>query len=451
MSAVGVATGAVRRNTELGLLILSTLVIVGAYVLASLPEDGEIPTNLVPFLGFVIGLQLAAHVAMRRLAPFADPLLLPLASLLSGIGYVFIVRIDEARANPAGLAGLQSVWFMIAVGAFIGTLLVVRDLRVIERLRYTAGLVGLALLLLPLAPVIGRNINGARIWVSIGPMNFQPNELAKIALAVFFAGYLAEKRELLSVNRMLGRIPVPQPKHVGPVLAAWGAALLVMAFQNDLGPAILTFALFLVLFWVATERGTYLLAGTALFAGGVWLAHSLFDHVRDRFTIWLDPWPVAQDEGFQVVQSMFAFADGGLTGQGLNLGIPTRIPEVQNDFIFAAIGEELGLLGATGIVVSFLLIIAVGLGIAVRANSPFQRLLATGLTTLIGLQAFIIMAGVTRLMPLTGITLPFVSFGGSSLISNFVLLALLLRISHASGEREGEQQAAMEHTQALAW
>ena len=439
--------GAVRRNTELGLLVLSTLVTIGAYVLASLAEDNEIPSNIGPFLVVVVGVQIVAHIGMRRLAPDADGMLLPLASLLSGLGYVFIVRLDEAKDEPDGLAGLQSSWLIIGVAAFLGTLVVVRDLRVLERLRYTAGLAGLVLLLLPIVPGFGRKIKGSQIWVSLGPINFQPGEFAKIALAVFFAGYLVEKRELLAISRAVGPFSLPDPKHLGPVLVAWGASMVVMVAERDLGSSLLFFTLFLVLIWVATERASYLVVGTLLFAAGAVFSYNSFSHVQDRVDIWRDPWPVAQGEGFQVVQAAFAFADGGLTGQGINLGVPTKIPEVETDFIFAAIGEELGLLGAGAVVIAFLLIIGAGLRIALRTTNGFERLLATGLTALIGFQAFIIMGGVTRLLPLTGVTLPFMSYGGSSLIANFVLFALLLRISDETVQRDLQRQAALDKTQ----
>jgi peptidoglycan glycosyltransferase len=439
--------GAVRRNTELGLLVLSTLVTIGAYVLASLAEDNEIPSNIGPFLVVVVGVQIVAHIGMRRLAPDADGMLLPLASLLSGLGYVFIVRLDEAKQEPDGLAGLQSSWLIIGVAAFLGTLVVVRDLRVLERLRYTAGLAGLVLLLLPIVPGFGREIKGSQIWVSLGPINFQPGEFAKIALAVFFAGYLVEKRELLAISRAVGPFSLPDPKHLGPVLVAWGASMVVMVAERDLGSSLLFFTLFLVLIWVATERASYLVVGTLLFAAGAVFSYNSFSHVQDRVDIWRDPWPVAQGEGFQVVQAAFAFADGGLTGQGINLGVPTKIPEVETDFIFAAIGEELGLLGAGAVVIAFLLIIGAGLRIALRTTNGFERLLATGLTALIGFQAFIIMGGVTRLLPLTGVTLPFMSYGGSSLIANFVLFALLLRISDETVQRDLQRQAALDKTQ----
>jgi cell division protein FtsW (lipid II flippase) len=439
--------GAVRRNTELGLLVLSTLVTVGAYILASLAEDSEIPSNIGPFLVVVVGLQIVAHVGMRRLAPRADGMLLPLATLLSGLGYVFIVRVDEARAEPDGLAGLQSMWLAVGVAAFLATLIVVRDLRTLERLRYTIGLAGIASLLLPLVPGLGNTINGARIWVSFGPINFQPGEFAKIALAIFFAGYLVEKRELLTITRAVGPIPMPDPKHMGPVLLAWGASLVVMVAERDLGSSLLFFALFLVVIYVATERASYLVVGVLLFAAGAIFSHAQFNHVRERVDIWLNPWQDADGDGFQIVQSSFAFADGGVTGTGINLGQPLKIPFVETDFIFAAIGEELGLLGATAILIAFLLIIGAGLRIALRTDDGFEQLLAVGLTTLIGFQAFVIMAGVVRLLPLTGVTLPFVSYGGSSLVANFVLIALLLRISDESADREAKREAAFDETQ----
>jgi cell division protein FtsW (lipid II flippase) len=439
--------GAVRRNTELGLLVLSTLVTVGAYILASLAEDSEIPSNIGPFLVVVVGLQLVAHVGMRRLAPRADGMLLPLATLLSGLGYVFIVRVDEARAEPDGLAGLQSMWLAVGVAAFLGTLVVVRDLRRLERLRYTIGLAGIALLLLPLVPGLGNTINGARIWVSFGPINFQPGEFAKIALSIFFAGYLVEKRELLTITRAIGPIPMPDPKHLGPVLLAWGASLVVMVAERDLGSSLLFFALFLVVIYVATERASYLVVGVLLFAAGAIFSHAQFNHVRERVDIWLNPWRDAEGDGFQIVQAAFAFADGGVTGTGINLGQPLKIPFVETDFIFAAIGEELGLLGASAILIAFLLIIGAGLRIALRTEDGFEKLLAVGLTTLIGFQAFVIMAGVVRLLPLTGVTLPFVSYGGSSLVANFVLIALLLRISDESADREAKREAAHDQTE----
>jgi len=422
-----------RRRTELGLIVVGALITSGAYALAGLGRDAEIPANLVPFLGMVLGLLVAAHLAVRRLAPDADGILLPLAALLNGIGYVFIVRLDEAQSDGGRLAGLQAMWTAIGIGAFIATLLFVRRSRSLERYRYTFAAIGLVLLLLPLLPVVGRTINGSRIWISIGPANFQPGEAAKIVLAIFFAGYLVERRELLALSTFrLGPLHLPDPKHLGPILLAWGISLAVMTLQKDLGSSLLFFVLFVVMLWVATGRTTYLTLGGTLFLAGATFAYSQFSHVRDRVEVWLDPWPVAADEGYQIVEASYALADGGIAGTGLALGTPTRIPEVETDFIFAAIGEELGLLGAAAVLCAYLLMVGAGLRVALRADSAFDTLLATGLTTLLGVQTFIIIGGITRTLPLTGVTLPFVSYGGSSLVMNYVLLALLLRISDNS-------------------
>ena len=421
---------AARRTTELGLIVLAALVTVGAYALASLGRTASLPANIVPFLGMILGLLAVAHVATRRLAPNADGVLLPMAGLLNGIGYVMIARLDES------LAGLQALWSALGVAAYIGTLVLVRRARDLERYRYTFALLGVGLLLLPLLPVIGRNINGARIWIRMGPATFQPGELAKLVLAIFFAGYLVEKRELLQTfTRRIGPVSLPDPKFLGPVLGAWGFSLVVMIFEKDLGSSLLFFALFVAMLWVATARSFYLVLGGLLFGGGALIAFRAFSHVQNRVDIWLDPFQDAGGKGFQLVQSLFAFGSGGVFGTGLSLGSPTKIPAVETDFIFAAIGEELGLLGTAAIVTAFLLMVGCGLRIAIQARSDFEKLLATGLTVCLGVQTFIILGGVTRLVPLTGITLPFVSYGGSSLLANYTLLALLLRISSDSAER----------------
>ena len=422
-----------RRRTELGLIVVAVLVTAGAYALAGLARDSEIPANIGPFLLVILGLLVTAHIAVRRLAPDADAILLPLAVMLNGLGYVFIVRLDEAQDEGGRLAGLQSLWTAVAIVAFIATLAFVRRTRDLERYRYTFAAAGLFLLVLPLFPFIGRTINGSRIWVSLGPINFQPGEAAKIVLAIFFAGYLVERRELLALSTFrLGPLHLPDPKYLGPVALAWGVSLVVMTLEKDLGSSLLFFFLFVIVLWVATGRTTYLAVGGSLFGLGAAIAYSQFSHVQDRVSVWLDPWSVAKAEGFQVVEASFALADGGVAGTGIGLGTPTRIPEVETDFIFAAIGEELGLLGATAVLCAYLLMVGAGLRVALRASSAFDTLLATGLTTLLGIQAFIIIGGITRVLPLTGVTLPFVSYGGSSLVMNYVLLALLLRVSDNS-------------------
>ena len=428
-------TGAPRRDTELGLLVLVALVTAGAYALASLGRSASLPANIGPFLGIILGLLLAGHIAVRRLAPGADGVLLPIAGLLNGIGYVFIARLDR------DLAGLQATWTALGILAFVATLAVVRRARDLERYRYTFMVAGIGLLLMPLLPGIGRNISGARLWVRIGPMTFQPGELAKVALAVFFAAYLVEKRELLSEFR-LSRGRIPHIRVIGPILLAWGFSLLVMTAERDLGSSLLFFALFISMVWLATARNEYLGLGAGLFTVGAFFAYTTFAHVASRVRIWFDPWSRADGAGYQLVQSLYAMGSGGFGGSGIGLGAPGRIPAAATDFIFAAIGEELGLLGTAAIVVAYLLMVGVGLRIALRADNPFEKLLAAGLTTILGVQTFIILGGVTRLVPLTGITLPFVSYGGSSLIANYILLALLLRISDQTASRRTAGAAA---------
>jgi cell division protein FtsW (lipid II flippase) len=292
--------------------------------------------------------------------------------------------------------------------------------------------------------MVGRNINGARIWISLGPVNFQPGEFAKLALAVFFAAYLVEKRELLALASWPRSRPfLPDPKHLGPVLLAWGVAVVIIVAERDLGTALLFFALFIVMLWVATGRAAYLVVGFGSFALAAFVSWTLFTHVQTRVDDWFNPWApdpnvAGQPRGYQVAQGWYALADGGVGGRGLGLGISGdgRLPAAENDFIFAVIGEELGLIGTTAILVAFLLMIGSGLRIAVRQDGSFEKLLATGLTTLLGVQAFIILGGITRLLPLTGVALPFVSYGGSSLLANYILLALLMRLSDDSHQRE---------------
>jgi cell division protein FtsW (lipid II flippase) len=413
------------RRAELGLIVMALVLTAGAYVLASLgSRTSSLPANLAPFLIAVVGLLGAAHVAMRRLAPNADALLLPAAVLLNGLGYVFIARLDKS------LAGLQALWTAIGIGAFVATLLLVRRTRDIERYRYTFALLGIGLLLMPLLPVVGRNINGARLWVRFAGITFQPGEMAKIALCIFFASYLVEKRELLSVfTSRIGPVSLPAVRHLGPLVLAWGVSLVVMIAEREIGSSALFFALFVSMLWLTTDRNAYLALGAILFAAGSVFSYKSFHHVQQRVHIWHNPWPTANGSGYQIVQGLFALGAGGLFGVGLSRGNPGHIPAVATDFIFAAIGEELGLFGTAAVILAFLLIVGTGMRIALRAESPFEKLLAAGLTTIIGIQTFIIIGGVTRLVPLTGVTLPFVSYGGSSLLSNYVLLALLLRIS----------------------
>ncbi len=416
-----------RRNAELGLIILAVILSLGAYLLVHFASSDTIPAGFFSYALAVAAVAIAGHLVVRRLAPNADPLLLPIGLLLAGLGYAMVRRLNTDLAGP------QLAWIAIGIAAFALTLVTVRDPHRIESFRYTFMLLGLALLLLPLAPGIGRTVSGARLWIRVGTLNFQPAEMAKIFLATFLAGYLASKREVLTAATMrVGPWMVPAPRHFGPLVLAWGISLAVMVFERDLGSSMLFFALFVVMLYAATARAAYVVTGVGLFAGGTLFAYQAFAHVQGRIAAWLDPWTRIETSGFQIAQSLFALGTGGVGGQGLGRGRPDLIQRgVETDFIFSAFGEELGLVGTLAIVLLFAVLVARGFHIALRARDPFYTLLATGLTVIVGIQTFLIIGGVTRLIPLTGITLPFVSYGGSSIVANFVLIALLLRVSDA--------------------
>ncbi|MGH2705759.1 MAG: FtsW/RodA/SpoVE family cell cycle protein [Actinomycetota bacterium] len=430
---------AARRNAEASLLVLSVMIAVGGYWLASLARSSRVPPRVAGYALLFVGVYVAAHLAIRRLAPFADPVFLPMAAMLNALGFILIARLDHAPGREVTLAGAQARWLVVAVAAFIATLWLARDVRALAQYRYTWALAGVALLLLPILPVLGREINGARLWIRLGPLNFQPAELGKIALVLFFAAYLAERRELLAVaTRRLGPIGIPEIRHFGPVLLAWGVSLIVMVQEKDLGSSLLFFAMFVVMLWTATARPVYLMSGGVLFAAGAWIAYHLFAHVQARIVVWRRPFAHVTGSGYQIVQSLFALATGGAWGTGLGLGRPDLIPSVQTDFIFSAIGEELGLVGTAAVLTAYALFSARGFGLATRARDDFSKLLVAGLSTVFTFQTLLIIAGVTNLVPLTGVTLPFMSYGGSSLLSNFVLVALLVRVSDEVGRQVGE-------------
>jgi peptidoglycan glycosyltransferase len=432
-----------RRTEELYLGILAVVIIASGYVLLALSEAPEIPPGLWGFVGAIFGLFVIAHLAVRKWAPRADATLLPLAAVLLGIGFVTISRLDIAVPPSRRVAPTQALWTAVGVGAFIITLVLVRNVRTLARYRYTFLLLGVIALLLPLAPGIGVELNGARLWVELGPFRVQPGEAAKVLLVVFFAAYLVEKRELLSSgSRRLGRMHVPDPKHLGPLLLPWVVSILIMVQQKDLGSSLLFFAVFVAMLYIATNRSAYLAVGVVLFSAAVVIAYQAFGHVHERISTWVNPWSDPRDQGYQLVQSLYAFGSGGFQGTGLGLGRPDVIPVATTDFIFAAIGEELGLLGTVAVVIAFMLLVGSGYRIAVQAERPFSKLFAAGLATILGVQTFVIVGGVTRVIPLTGVTLPFVSYGGSSLVANFVILALLLRISH---ENAVDAEASAEH------
>lgn len=407
------------------MMIMVLLLTGGLYVLSNVGAAGTLPANIIPFLVLVFALMLVAHLSLRWLAPHADPVLLPLAALLNGAGYVFIAGLSSSQASA------QATWTGIGIIAFIVTLAVFPRAISFERYRYSIALGGVVLLFLPLVPHIGEDVNGARLWVHVGPLNFQPEEFAKLALAIFFASVLAERADLLATGtRRIGRWLVLEPRYLAPLLGAWGISLLVLLAENDLGSSFLFFALFVGLLWVATGRSAYLVIGTGLFGAGAVFALDVIHHAQTRVQSWLHPWAHFATSGYQIIEGWFALAAGGMWGLGPGQGNPGIIPEASTDFIFATIGEEVGLVGVTALLIAYLLIAGSGLRAAVRSQRSFSKLLATGLSLLLLVQVFVVVGGITRIIPITGITLPFVSYGGSSLVSNYVLLAILLRISN---------------------
>jgi peptidoglycan glycosyltransferase len=387
---------------------------------------------------------LVAHLSLRRLAPQADPVLLPLAALLNGTGYVFIAGLDKAQASA------QATWTAVGVIAFVATLALFPRAIDLERYRYIIALVGVALLLLPLVPHIGEDVNGARLWVRAGPLSFQPEEFAKLALAIFFASVLAERADLLATGtRRIGRWLVLEPRYLAPLIAAWGVSLLVLLAENDLGSSFLFFALFVGLLWVATGRAAYLALGAGLFAAGAVFALDVVHHAQTRVQAWLHPWAHFTTSGYQIIEGWFALAAGGMWGLGPGQGNPGIIPEATSDFIFASIGEEIGLVGVTALLIAYLLITGSGLRVAMRSQRSFSKLLATGLSLLLAVQVFVVVGGITRLIPVTGITLPFVSYGGSSLVSNYILLAILLRISNDNATDQALAEEALARNPSL--
>ena len=428
-----------RRGAELFLLVLALAVGIGAYAAVGLGVDGEVPADLLGYGGWLTALIVAAHVTVRLVAPYADPVLLPLVAALNGLGLAVIHRLDLTyeslgRTNH-DFARQQLTWMTLGVVLFVLTLALLRDHRVLQRFTYTAMVIGLGLLLLPLLPLIGTTINGARIWIRLLGFSFQPGELAKIVLLVFFAGYLVVKRDVLALaGRRVAGIDLPRARDLGPVLVAWAASLGVLVFERDLGTSLLFFGVFIAMLYVATERLSWLLIGVALFLSGSFLAWTLFGHVRERVDIWLNAFAPrnVNDDSYQLVQGLFGMGTGGLLGKGLGQGRPEIVPYAQTDFIVAAIGEELGLAGLMAVLVVYAIIVQRGLRTAIAVRDSFGKLLAAGLAFSIALQVFVVVGGVTRLIPLTGLTMPFLSYGGSSLVANWAIIALLLRISDAA-------------------
>lgn len=414
-----------RRNRELILLLAAALpaLLIFALVGAQASKNFSWEYLIVPLCLF--GLFGAAHIALRYFAPNADPALLPLAFLLCSIGIAFITRLSPDKALT------QIAWLFISMVALIVVLAVVPSLERLGNYKYILMTAGIFLMMLP--AVIGREINGSKLWLRLGPLSIQPGEIARILIILFLAAYLAENREMLSIStrRFLG-IPLQEFKTLGPLVFMWALSFLVLIAEKDLGSSLLFFCIFLIMLYCATGRMSYVLIGLVLFSAGAFAAYMIFGHVQTRVDIWLHPFKDPAGKSYQLVQSLFAFADGGLFGRGIGAGLPTRIPFVDTDFIFAAIGEEMGFLGAAGIIAAFLVFVFRGLSIASRAKSDMSSFTAIGLTSSIGIQLFVIIGGVTGLIPLTGITVPFISRGGSSMLSTFILLALLLRAGDES-------------------
>ena len=424
------------RNLELVLLLLASVINCGAIALVQLGALHKLDGSIISLGVALAVLGLVIHIALRFAAAQADPFLLPISALLNGLGIAEIYRLDISKHlsgwESAGVR--QVVWTAMAMLIALGVLLLIRNHRVLQRYRYIAMFTGIVLLLLPMLPVIGSTKFGARLWIELGPFSFQPGELAKIALAVFFAGYLVTSRDSLSMvgKKFLG-MRFPRARDLGPILVIWAAAMVVLIFQRDLGTSLLYFGLFLVMIYVATGRASWVILGLGMFLGGAFIASRLLGYVSGRFDSWLDAFNPkiyeATGGSYQLVQGLFGLAHGGLTGTGLGEGRPGIVPLAESDYIVASLGEELGLAGLFAILALYLLFVSRGFRIGFAGQDDFGRLLGVGLSFVIALQVFIVVGGITRVIPLTGLTTPFLAAGGSSLVANWIIVALLLRLS----------------------
>ena len=438
-----------RRNTELALLIFAWLLgVLGTLQVGWATGEGT-PPRLWITAGAVAVVALVMHTVVRIRAPYADPIMLPVGTLLTILGLIMIYRLDVADARRAQLnkspiptpdVYSQLTWFAIAGILFCAVFILLRDHLRLQRYTFTFGLIGLILMILPLAPIIGTTVNGATLWVRVGGLQFQPAEIAKILITIFFAGYLVKTRDSLALVRtkVLG-VGLPRPKDLGPIVVAWFISLGVLIFQRDLGTSLLFFGLFVSMLYIATQRRSWLIIGFVLFVGGAYFAYSNFAHVEARVTVWLDPWTYSDTTGYQIVQSLYGLANGGILGAGLGQGFPNLVPFASTDFIVSALGEELGITGVFAILMLYALLIERGFRAAITCRDGFGQLLAAGLSITLALQVFVIIGGVTGLIPLTGLTTPFLSYGGSSLIANWVIVALLLRISDRSRRPDTSQ------------
>ncbi|HLV55786.1 MAG TPA: FtsW/RodA/SpoVE family cell cycle protein [Actinotalea caeni] len=429
------------RNAEIGLLLLALVVGVSAYAIVGLNLSGELPPDLWRHLALLAGMAVVLHLALRWRAPDADPVMLPLVIGLNGLGLAMIARIDvslESRGLTAGFAGRQLTWTIIGVALAVATIVLLRDHRMLRRFTFSAMVAGLVLLCLPMVPVIGREINGARLWIGVGGMSFQPAELAKILLAVFFAGYFVTRRDGLTLagTKMLG-LRFPRLSDLFPIVLIWAISVGVLVVERDLGTSLLFFGLFVSMLYVATEKVSWIVIGLLLVAVGVVFAYLTFPYVAARFDVWLhalDPEIFNRDPGGsgQLVRGLFGLAAGGLMGTGLGQGHPDLVPYANSDFIVASLGEELGLTGLLAILIMYLVVAQRGLRAAIGVRDGFGKLLAAGFAFVIAFQVFVVVGGVTRLIPLTGLTMPFMAAGGSSLVANWIIVAIMLRVSDAA-------------------
>ncbi|NII41575.1 cell division protein FtsW (lipid II flippase) [Curtobacterium flaccumfaciens] len=439
------------RNLELVLLVIACGICAGAMVLVQLGTKGRVfDTSVLWTAASILGLALVMHVILRIVAKNADPFILPVALVLNGIGIAEIYRIDihNGVEGWAAIGVKQIAWTLLAMVFAIVTILLVRNHRFLQRYRYIFMLLTIVLLLLPMLPGIGTNIGGARVWIRIGPFSFQPGELAKITMALFFAGYLVTARDSLSIvgRKFLG-MTFPRARDLGPILIIWGVAMSVLVFQRDLGTALLYFGLFLVMIYVATARLSWVVIGLVLFIGGALVAASVLVYVQGRFEQWLNPFDqqifLRQTQGsYQLVQGLFGFANGGITGTGLGQGRPYITPVANADYIISSLGEELGLIGVFAILGLFVILVSRGIRVGFMAQDDFGKLLGIGFGFTIALQVFVVVGGITRIIPVTGLTTPFMAAGGSSLVANWIIAAMLLRLTDSIPAEQRVQQGA---------
>jgi cell division protein FtsW (lipid II flippase) len=439
------ATGrlSTQRNVELSFVIAAALLVGCAEAIVEITRDNKVTVHVLTYAAVTLAVGLIAHLAIRRFARHADPLMLPCAVLLVGLGLMMIHRLDLGLAQKAAedgthydgvAAASQVVWAFIGLAVFLAVLIGIRDHRSISRYAYTLALVGLFLLLLPaVLPAQYSEVNGARIWIRLAGFSIQPGEIAKITLTIFAAAYLVAKRDVLSLagRRVLG-IDLPRGRDLGPVLVAWLISIGVLVRDHDLGTSLMFFGLFIVLIYVATERVSWVIIGVGMFVAGCYISYQLFGTVKQRVDVWLHVFSYSQDQGYQLAQSLFGLGTGGLFGAGLGGGRPELVPVAKSDFILSSFGEELGLFGLVAILAVYVVFISRGFATALAVRDSFGKMLVTGLAFSLGLQLFVVAGGISRLLPETGLTTPFLSYGGSSLVANFGLLALLLRISDAA-------------------